>query len=261
MSTFYSPTRYLKHHGVKGQQWGVRNGPPYPIEDKVMRKGHKLSSVSGQYTNARAYQRSGKPMYTYNTNDEWDNAVYKGPFSTYLKRYKGAQLVTEHQYEVVKDLKMPTRQERIDEFKNLVNDKKYSKDAIRTMQGIQTQLIEYNMGSSESMKKNIRSLDLTNMKSDSDYKTAYEIFNHAMEAAHYYKSTSEYMKRMSKKYDAMVDDNNQGIYNHAKDPVIIFKAHKVLKPIESRPVSDTYIENTTNHMREELRKHGENLKL
>ena len=22
---------YLKHHGVKGQQWGVKNGPPYPI--------------------------------------------------------------------------------------------------------------------------------------------------------------------------------------------------------------------------------------
>ena len=24
--------RYLAHHGVKGQQWGLRNGPPYPIE-------------------------------------------------------------------------------------------------------------------------------------------------------------------------------------------------------------------------------------
>lgn len=23
---------YLQHHGVKGQKWGVRNGPPYPIE-------------------------------------------------------------------------------------------------------------------------------------------------------------------------------------------------------------------------------------
>lgn len=24
---------YLSHHGVKNQQWGVRNGPPYPIRD------------------------------------------------------------------------------------------------------------------------------------------------------------------------------------------------------------------------------------
>jgi len=24
---------YLAHHGVKGQKWGVRNGPPYPLKD------------------------------------------------------------------------------------------------------------------------------------------------------------------------------------------------------------------------------------
>lgn len=22
---------YLIHHGIKGQQWGVQNGPPYPL--------------------------------------------------------------------------------------------------------------------------------------------------------------------------------------------------------------------------------------
>ena len=32
---------YLKHYGIKGQQWGVRNGPPYPIGSgtkKAMRR-------------------------------------------------------------------------------------------------------------------------------------------------------------------------------------------------------------------------------
>lgn len=24
----------LYHHGVKGQQWGERNGPPYPLDSK-----------------------------------------------------------------------------------------------------------------------------------------------------------------------------------------------------------------------------------
>ena len=23
----------LYHHGIKGQKWGVKNGPPYPIQD------------------------------------------------------------------------------------------------------------------------------------------------------------------------------------------------------------------------------------
>lgn len=27
--------RYLAHHGIKGQHWGVKNGPPYPLDQKV----------------------------------------------------------------------------------------------------------------------------------------------------------------------------------------------------------------------------------
>ena len=29
----YNEKNYLAHHGIKGQQWGVRNGPPYPLKD------------------------------------------------------------------------------------------------------------------------------------------------------------------------------------------------------------------------------------
>lgn len=42
MSSIYSPSAvyqmvrrrhdYLMHHGIKGQKWGVRNGPPYPLK-------------------------------------------------------------------------------------------------------------------------------------------------------------------------------------------------------------------------------------
>lgn len=37
MSTFESPNdyrNYLVHHGIKGQKWGVRNGPPYPLDSQ-----------------------------------------------------------------------------------------------------------------------------------------------------------------------------------------------------------------------------------
>ena len=27
-------TDYLMHHGIKGQKWGIRNGPPYPLRNK-----------------------------------------------------------------------------------------------------------------------------------------------------------------------------------------------------------------------------------
>lgn len=31
----FSMTDYLYHHGIKGQKWGVENGPPYPLTDTV----------------------------------------------------------------------------------------------------------------------------------------------------------------------------------------------------------------------------------
>ncbi|MCD8090080.1 MAG: polymorphic toxin type 50 domain-containing protein [Clostridiales bacterium] len=38
----YSPT--LCHHGKKGQKWGVRNGPPYPLK-KGLKKKSKSSKI------------------------------------------------------------------------------------------------------------------------------------------------------------------------------------------------------------------------
>ena len=33
---------YLEHHGVKGQKWGIKNGPPYPLDGAA-----KLKSIKG----------------------------------------------------------------------------------------------------------------------------------------------------------------------------------------------------------------------
>ena len=112
---------FLAHHGVKGQQWGVRNGPPYPIEDKVLKKGTKLNTVVGlkpgtasmlnYETNSFLSRKKANNQwtYTYNKDNEWDNKVYKGPFSMYLAKYRGYTYVAEHKLETIKDLKMPTK--------------------------------------------------------------------------------------------------------------------------------------------------------
>ena len=34
----FSYDGYLCHHGIKGQSWGVRNGPPYPLDQKTHNK-------------------------------------------------------------------------------------------------------------------------------------------------------------------------------------------------------------------------------
>ena len=31
-NSFWAPTNTLSHHGIKGQKWGQKNGPPYPLK-------------------------------------------------------------------------------------------------------------------------------------------------------------------------------------------------------------------------------------
>ena len=37
---------YLAHHGIKGQKWGVKNGPPYPLDAKGQLK--KVKSLNDE---------------------------------------------------------------------------------------------------------------------------------------------------------------------------------------------------------------------
>ena len=244
---------YLSHHGIKGQQWGIRRGPPYPIEDTVLKKGTKLNSVSLEKS-AEKNKNNDKWMYTYNPNDTWDSSVYKGPFAVYRSN-GGRKPLYEHQYEVVSDLKMPTKKERVDEFIKLYENEKSS--TIQALSSVQYFAREFNLGSVASQTVNVEKLE-----SDKDYKAAYELFNHAMENAYYYRATQAYSKAMSKKYDAMVDDNNQGVYNGAHDPVIIFNTQKVLKTVgNTSTVTLNEMAKNYTFVQKEMQKQGKRILL
>lgn len=64
-SALYGP--YLAHHGIKGQKWGVRNGPPYPLDnsdisDRIYNnaKSH-ISKISSDVKSAA--KKSGCELY------------------------------------------------------------------------------------------------------------------------------------------------------------------------------------------------------
>lgn len=252
---------FLSHHGVKGQQWGVRHGPPYPIEDRVLRKGHRINSVSG-IKKTKDYINKGSALYTYNPSDQWDTNVYKGAFSTYLRRYRNVPVVYDHEFVVVKDLKMPSKKERVDEFVNIVLT---NKKALGEMVNTAATLANYNVGGEKQAKEfeDFANGKLTTME---DMRTVgYKVFNHMMEAYSRYNSTTQYMETMASKYDAMVDDNNQGVYNDAHDPVIIFRAREAIEPYKNMKVGtkvkDKEINRRTESVRDEMRKQGKNVLL
>ncbi len=252
--------RYLVHfnpnHDPKSGRFTYKPG------STILPKGMRLNSVSGTYSNSNQYKNSGRWMYTYRADEEWDNKVYKGPFTAYLVYYRGVKFVKEHEFETISDMKMPTRKEREDEFRNMLNDPKWGPTTKKELDKTRKYLIKYNI---DGDRQKWSSLNVKKMKTDKDYDTAYEVFGHAMEEMQSFKCTKEYARRMSDKWDATVDDNNVGTYNKTVDPIIIFKADKFLKdvsdPNNPKYVSPSEMMKNYKEVESELKKEGKDVLL
>ena len=48
---------YLSHHGIKNQRWGVRNGPPYPLNEKVSKRIKKKGQEKIRVSNSEYRKR------------------------------------------------------------------------------------------------------------------------------------------------------------------------------------------------------------
>lgn len=65
--------KYLAHHGIDGQKWGQRNGPPYPldpktaakIEKRALKKDLKWIKKNDKKIHDKAYKESKKEIKEY----------------------------------------------------------------------------------------------------------------------------------------------------------------------------------------------------
>ena len=99
----------LAHHGIKGQQWGVRHGPPYPIQKGngvTLRMGTKISRLS-------IYDESVSKGKAYVNYNRLDAEHYKGFFGARLKAINKNAKVYELTFSAKKDMKSPDFQTRM----------------------------------------------------------------------------------------------------------------------------------------------------
>lgn len=61
---------WLYHHGVKGQKWGVKNGPPYPIGENGGGSEKSVVKSSGHDTIVEDAIRSGKVLKKINKDKQ-----------------------------------------------------------------------------------------------------------------------------------------------------------------------------------------------
>lgn len=78
--SFHFKDDSISHHGIEGQQWGVRNGPPYPLG-------------SGQHSRAevRAAKKENKKVY----KETKKRSSGKFPALTELKNKKASEYINE----------------------------------------------------------------------------------------------------------------------------------------------------------------------
>ena len=54
---------YIVHHGIKGQQWGVENGPPYPLDASDHSSSEKKAGWRSSLDNKKQQKLEKKEKY------------------------------------------------------------------------------------------------------------------------------------------------------------------------------------------------------
>ena len=75
------------HHGIKGQKWGVRNGPPYPLKDRRSRGSAKVDeSKTSNIPNCKKLTNYKGPMYFISTSNMDDKTLEPRVVDNYFTR-------------------------------------------------------------------------------------------------------------------------------------------------------------------------------
>lgn len=223
---------------------------------ELVPSGTKLCSVSCDSEAMRYLKRIRKKpvmsdwVYTYDPTCETDVTIYKGPFSM-SKMETELPLVYEHSFVTIKDLRIPSKDERIRIFRNVIDNDQIKME--KELKDVQAKLRRRTSFISDEAIN----IDFTAGAIYQYIELAYELFCYSMQTPQEYAITSVFSDFVQNDFDGMVDDNDAGRYNGASSPLIVFKASKVLKPIRrSFKVSESMIEEKTNALRKKLNEEG-----
>lgn len=97
---------YISHHGIKGQKWGVQNGPPYPLEYDDYSKAEKKersrsNNDSKSFGSSSVKEKDIESMFSNKSDDELKRDILKKNPNAAVVNPKLKQWVKEHKKELI----------------------------------------------------------------------------------------------------------------------------------------------------------------
>lgn len=218
--------------------------------------GNPLPAVAAIGTSVIPVKRSDneKKLFVYREDDPHDKDVYEGAFTKFIKYRDSTNQIFKRKFENIDDLVSPSAQRRAELFVETYreNPKLYSELLNRTdayAQARKAQGVKY----SPSLESFIGKAIFDKNTSDIDLKRyGYGLFNMGNEwnDSLTAKGNNKYYKKLKKSgYNALIDDNNAGIYNDAHEPLIVLNAKKYLKNIGSERLTPEYMVDAEKRLR------------
>ena len=218
--------------------------------------GNPLPAVAAIGTSVIPVKRSDneKKLFVYREDDPHDKNVYEGAFTKFIKYRDSTNQIFKRKFENIDDLVSPSAQRRAELFVETYreNPKLYSELLNRTdahAQARKAQGVKY----SPSLESFIGKAIFDKNTSDIDLKRyGYGLFNMGNEwnDSLTAKGNNKYYKKLKKSgYNALIDDNNAGIYNDAHEPLIVLNAKKYLKNIGSERLTPEYMADAEKRLR------------
>lgn len=222
----------LYHHGVKGQQWGIKNGPPYPIDQNnhqtMIRKGTKIHRLS-------VYDESAAKGHAYVTFLKRDTEHYKGFFGARLKAINKNKDVYSITMKAKKDLLSPSKKQRIDTFIEL-----YMDDPILRKELGSYHKSDYHFVT--PLPRKFYEMQYSNLKVDEIKTKGYDTFVRSIGGNEYIRD--KYFESLANKgYSFVNDDQDSGRFGEAPS-IILDRMRSVTyegqKKVSTKDIYDTW---------------------